>query len=83
MRKSGQPVKVVHEHYQVNGERRFVEVVASPLWGTGGSFQGIIESVRDIKRTQIERFFSGQTREVEILAAIGRNEALRRIKVRA
>jgi len=28
-----------------------------------------LESVRDIKRTQIERFFSGQTKEVEVLAA--------------
>lgn len=48
VRKSGQPVTVVHEHYQADGERRFVEVIASPSWGTDGSFQGIIESIHDI-----------------------------------
>jgi PAS domain-containing protein len=31
VRESGQPVTVVHEHYQANGEGRFVELVASPL----------------------------------------------------
>lgn len=46
--KSGQPVRVVHEHYQANGERHFVEVIAAPLWGADGTFQGIIESMRDI-----------------------------------
>jgi len=45
---SGQPVTVVHEHYQANGERRLVEIIASPLWGADGTFQGIIESTRDI-----------------------------------
>ena len=48
VRQSGQPVTVVHEHHQANGERRFVEVLASPLRVAGGTFQGIIESARDI-----------------------------------
>jgi len=48
VRQSGQPVTVVHEHYQANRERRFVEVIAAPLWGADGTFQGIIESARDI-----------------------------------
>ena len=48
VRESGQPVTVVHQHYQADGEQRLVEVVASPLVNTGGSFQGIIESMRDI-----------------------------------
>jgi signal transduction histidine kinase len=38
----------VHEHFRANNERRFVEVVAAPLWGGDGAFQGIIESMRDI-----------------------------------
>ena len=41
-------VTVVHQHFQANGEKRFVEVVASPLRNTDGSFRGIIESMRDI-----------------------------------
>ncbi len=48
VRQAGQPVTVVHQHFQANGEPRFVEVIASPLWGADGTFQGIIESVRDI-----------------------------------
>ncbi len=39
---------MVHQHFQANGEPRFVEVIASPLRGADGVFQGIIESVRDI-----------------------------------
>jgi signal transduction histidine kinase len=55
VRESGQPVTVVHEHYQADGEWRVVELLASPLWGEDGGFQGIIESLRDVterKRTE-------------------------------
>jgi PAS domain S-box-containing protein len=52
VRQSGQPVTVVHQHYQANGEPRFVEIVASPLWEADGTFQGIIESIRDVTNRQ-------------------------------
>ncbi len=48
VRQLGKPVTVVHQHYQSDGQPRFVEVIASPLLGPDGSFQGIIESIRDI-----------------------------------
>ena len=48
VRQSGQAVTVVHQHYQTNGQLRWVEIMASPLWGPDGVFQGIIESIRDI-----------------------------------
>lgn len=48
VRESGRPVTVVHEHYQASGERRFVEIVAAPLGGANGAFEGIIESMRDV-----------------------------------
>ena len=48
VRASGQQVTVVHEHLGTDGERRWVEVIAAPLWGADGTFQGIIESMRDI-----------------------------------
>ena len=48
VRESGMPTTVIHEHFRVDGERRFVEILASPLWGPDGVFQGIVESVRDI-----------------------------------
>jgi signal transduction histidine kinase len=48
VRNTGRPVTVVHEHTSVSGERRIVEVLASPLYGAAGAFEGIIESIRDI-----------------------------------
>lgn len=48
VRQSGQRVTVVHQHYQSGEHPRVVEVVATPLRGQDGSFQGIIESIRDI-----------------------------------
>jgi signal transduction histidine kinase len=55
VRESGQPVTVVHAHYQKNAGQRYFEVMAAPFWGTEGAFHGIIETMRDIterKRTQ-------------------------------
>jgi len=64
VRESGEVVTVVHERYQANGERRFVEVIASPLWGADGTFQGVIESVRDItKHKQAEEALQQHTAE--------------------
>jgi len=55
VRELGHPVTVVHEHCQANGEKRIIEVNASPLSGTDGSFIGIIESMRDVtERYQTE-----------------------------
>jgi signal transduction histidine kinase len=48
VRATGQPVTMVHEHCQASGERRFVEIIAAPMWGSDGAFQGIIESMRDV-----------------------------------
>jgi signal transduction histidine kinase len=47
-RDSGKPVKVLHEHYDKDNERRFVEITASPLWEDDGHFGGIVESQRDV-----------------------------------
>jgi two-component system sensor histidine kinase UhpB len=66
----GQPVTVVHEHYQANGERRFVEVLAAPMWKRDGTFQGIIESMRDItSRKQAEEAILQYTERLKALAA--------------
>jgi PAS domain S-box-containing protein len=48
VRKTGQAARVVHEHYNSNGEKRFVEILSSPLYGADGAFQGIIQCSRDI-----------------------------------
>ncbi len=65
VRKSGLPVTVVHEHSQSTGERRFVEIIASPLWGTDGTFQGIVESIRDItERKRADEELAQRTAEL-------------------
>jgi len=70
VRESGQPVTVVHEYYQANGEQRFFEVLASPLLGGDGTFQGIIESKRDItKRMRAEETLQQYTERLRALAA--------------
>ncbi len=50
VRESGRPFSVVHEHHLPNGEKRIMEVSATPLPGPDGVFRGIIESTRDITR---------------------------------
>lgn len=70
VRQSGQPVTVVHQHYQANGELRYVEVIASPLWGADGTFEGIIESVRDItQRKRDEEALQQYAERLRALAA--------------
>lgn len=70
VRQSGRTVKVVHEYYQATGERRFFEVIASPLLGADGTFQGIIESKRDItERKRTEEALQQYTERLRALAA--------------
>jgi signal transduction histidine kinase len=70
VRESGQPVTVVHEHCHANGERRFVEVIAAPLWGAHGAFQGIIESMRDItERVQAQEALQQYAERLRALSA--------------
>ena len=56
---------VVHEHDDMDGNPRLVEVIASPLWGADGSFQGIIEALRDITgRSATQGMLVSQTAEM-------------------
>lgn len=48
VRESLRPVTMVHEHIRQDGEKRFVELIASPLLGKDGTLTGIVESARDI-----------------------------------
>lgn len=70
VRESGQPVTVVHEHYQADGERRFVELIASPLWNADGTFQGIVESARDItERVRAQQALQQNAERLRAMAA--------------
>ncbi|MBF0345025.1 MAG: diguanylate cyclase [Nitrospirae bacterium] len=50
---SGRSVKVVHEHYQKDGEMRFVEILASPLRDAEDNIYAVIESTRDITERKL------------------------------
>jgi len=55
VRHTGRPVVVEHIHYTRQGEKRFVEIIASPLFNERGEVTGIIEAARDItERRQAE-----------------------------
>lgn len=80
VRKTGQPTRVVHEHYNSNGEKRSVEILSSPLYGEDGTFQGIIQCSYDITMSaQAEKNLMATIAAVEdeknkseaIIAALG------------
>ncbi len=68
VKESYQPITVVHEHYQANGERRLIEIIAAPYFNTSGDFLGIIESNRDI--TERERVKAELEQYTERLRAL-------------
>ena len=56
VQRTGKPVIAVHEHTLPDGERRFYEILASPLKDSSGALEAIIETSRDItERVIIER----------------------------
>ena len=48
VRESGCSVRVLHNHYDGQGSRRVVEIIASPLKDGDNGFYGIVESQRDV-----------------------------------
>ena len=70
VRESGQPVMVVHAHYQTNGKQCYFEVMAAPFWGTDGAFCGIIETMRDItERKHTQEALEQYTERLRLLTA--------------
>ncbi len=70
VRSAGKPITVLHEHYQVRGDKRLVEVTASPLWGADGTFMGIIELIRDVTdRKKAEKALTNYTDRLRALTA--------------
>ena len=65
---TGEPVSMVHKHSDRNGNERYVEVLASPLYRDDGTVEGIIEVSRDItKRISAERHLLRSLRDKEML----------------
>ncbi len=48
VRRSGRAVTVTHIHPRADGETRHMEILASPLFDTGGRLEGVVETVRDV-----------------------------------
>ncbi|MCK5315528.1 MAG: PAS domain S-box protein [Anaerolineales bacterium] len=70
VRESNHPITVVHEHFQSNGERRLIEVIAAPFYDANGRFQGIIESNHDItERERVKAALEQYTERLRALAA--------------
>jgi two-component system sensor histidine kinase UhpB len=70
VRESSQPITVIHEHFQANGEQRLIEVIAAPFYDVNGTFQGIIESNHDITdRERVKSALHQYTERLRALAA--------------
>ena len=70
VRATGQTITVVHKHRQANGEWRFIEIIAAPLWESDGTFQGIVESMRDVtKRMRAEEALQHYAEQLRALSA--------------
>jgi PAS domain-containing protein len=48
IRSSHKPLTVIHEHFRADGQKRFLEIVSTPLMSAEGAFQGVIDVARDI-----------------------------------
>jgi signal transduction histidine kinase len=70
VRSTGKPITVLHEHYQARGKKRLVEVAASPLWGSDGTFIGIIELMRDVTdRKKAEKALKNSADQMRALSS--------------
>jgi len=69
VKRTNQPVTVVHQHLTKSGELRMFELVASPYRSEDGTLLGIIESSRDISdRISMEKDIADRDHRLEFLA---------------
>jgi signal transduction histidine kinase len=58
---------VVHTHRAADGQERFLEIIAAPIFDSTGSVTQIVETCRDItERTQTRRFLEIANRHAEM-----------------
>lgn len=48
VRQLGRQVSAVHKCGGTNGDQRYVEIIASPLWSKDGALEAVVEIMRDI-----------------------------------
>ncbi|RME73021.1 MAG: GAF domain-containing protein [Chloroflexi bacterium] len=67
---TGQPVKVTHV-YHVNNHKRYVDIVASPMWDEDGRISRIIELRRDVTdEKEMEDSLVRRNQQLAILNAV-------------
>ncbi|RMF99568.1 MAG: PAS domain-containing protein [Nitrospirae bacterium] len=67
----GEVFRHIHEHFSSTGEKRFEEIVASPITDSSGNTVEIIELLRDITDRKIfEEEISRRNRELTLLNSI-------------
>lgn len=50
------PLTIIHQHYSSSGEMRDVEIIAAPLLSNDGTFEGIVQAMRDVtERKRLEK----------------------------
>jgi len=69
VQETGQPVTVIHNHYNRDQQLRIVELNASPLYNAEGELYAVIEVARDItERQQVEQLLSENEKRLHHLA---------------
>lgn len=68
VKKTFKPVTIMHKHFDLKGEERLVEIMASPLFGKDGELTAVIESSRDITE---RKTLEDQLRHSQKLEAVG------------
>lgn len=64
----GKPVRVIHRHYNKQGEEMIVELTACPVKGEGGSVTRMLEVIRDV--TAAQRIQEESRQAIEFLASV-------------
>ncbi|WP_457574002.1 PAS domain-containing protein [Desulfolithobacter sp.] len=63
---TGKPIRIVHEHTLPNGNRRLLQITASPLKNSHGKITRIIQILEDItEREKLTATLARQTNELE------------------
>ena len=66
---TGEPVTLIHQHQNCQGEGRICEITASPLFSPEGEIYAIIEVIRDItERMQVEELLNENEKRLLHLA---------------
>jgi len=74
---TGHSITVLHEHVQKDGDKRYIELTASPLLDDDGKFTSMVEVSRDItERMQIESALAEKTSYLDYILSSATEDAI-------